>query len=77
MALEFAEIVADLVQPVGLGGELERGEDGGMNLFGSPTADGVATVQENLQQADDSRLVDFDSGIADRTDSDGQGKPLQ
>ena len=49
MAFEFAEIVAELVQPVRLRRELEGGEDGGVNLFGSPTADGVAPVQENLQ----------------------------
>src|SRR6266849_6537304 len=49
MAFEFAEIVAELVQPVRLRRELERGEDGGVNLFGSPTADGSAAVQENLQ----------------------------
>ena len=49
MAFEFAEIVAELVEPVHLRRELEGGEDGGVNLFGSPTADGIAAVQENLQ----------------------------
>ena len=49
MAFEFAEIVAELVEPVRLRRELEGGEDGGVNLFGSPTADGIAAVQENLQ----------------------------
>ena len=48
-----------------------------MNLFGSPAADGVATMQENLQQPDDPCIVDFDSRIADRAGQDGQGKPLQ
>src|SRR5579863_6950181 len=77
MALELAEIVAELVQPVGLRRKLERGEDGGVSLFGGPGADGIAAVQENLQQADDPRVVDLDSGITDRADGDGQGKPLQ
>src|SRR6266852_1076820 len=49
MAFEFAKIVAELVEPVHLRRELEGGEDGGVNLFGSPTADGSAAVQENLQ----------------------------
>ena len=48
MAFEFAEIVAELVEPVGLRRKLEGGQDGGVNLFGSPTADGIAAVQENL-----------------------------
>ena len=49
MTLEFAEIVAELVQPVRFRRDLEGGEDDGVNLFGSPTADGIASVQENLQ----------------------------
>ena len=48
-----------------------------MNLLGGPAADIAAAVQENFQQADDPRLVDFDAGIADRADGDGQGDSLQ
>ena len=44
MAFEFAQIVAELVQPVGLRRKLERGEDGGVNLVAGPTADGIAAV---------------------------------
>ena len=47
--LELAQVVAQLVEPVHLRRELEGGEDGGVNLFGSPTTDGVAAMQENLQ----------------------------
>ena len=49
VTFEFAQILAELVQPVGIGRKLEGGEDGGVNLFGSTTADGIASVQENLQ----------------------------
>ena len=49
MSFEFAEIVAELAEPVCLRGKLERGEDGLVNLFGGPAADGVTTMQENLQ----------------------------
>ena len=38
MALEFAEIVAELVQAVCGRGELEGGRDGLMDLFCSPAA---------------------------------------
>ena len=48
-----------------------------MDLFGGPTADGVAAMQKNLQQANDPSIVDFDAGIADRTEGDGRGKPLE
>jgi len=48
-----------------------------MNLSCGPAADRVAAVQEHLQQADDPGVMEFDSGIADRTDSHGQSQPLQ
>ena len=77
MALQLAQVVAELVEAVGFGGEVEGGEDGFVDLFGRPAADGGATVQENLHQADDPRVVDFDSGITDGADGDRQGQPLQ
>ena len=73
VAFQFAQIVAELVQPVGFGRELERGEDGLMDLFGGPAADGIAAVQEHLQEPDDPSVVDLDAGIADRTDGDRAG----
>ena len=77
MAFELAQVVAELVQSVCFRGELERGEDCLVNLFGGPAADGTAVMQENLQQPDDPGVVDFDAGITDRADGDGQGDPLQ
>ena len=62
---ELAEVVAQLVQTVLLEGKLERGDDGLMNLFGRPTADSTAVVQENFQQPNDPNVVNFDSGITD------------
>ncbi len=46
---QLAQIIAELVQAVAVGGELKRGEDGLVNLFGSPAADSVAAMQEDLQ----------------------------
>ena len=77
MPFQLAEIVAELVQPVGFLRESKRGEDGLVDLPGSPAADGGAAMQEDFQQANDPRVMDFDSGIADRTDGHGQGQPLQ
>ncbi|MGA3028541.1 MAG: hypothetical protein ABSF98_27660 [Bryobacteraceae bacterium] len=49
VAFALAQIVAELVQPVGFWRELECGDHGLVNLFGGPAADGIATVQENFQ----------------------------
>ena len=71
-AFEFTEIVTKLVESVLFRGKLERGDDGLMNLFGGPAADGAAVMQENLQQSDDPRVMDFDAGIANGADEDRQ-----
>jgi hypothetical protein len=49
MPLEFAEVVAKLVEGVGSWGELKGGENGLMDLFGGPAAEGRTGMQENLQ----------------------------
>ncbi len=72
MALEFAQVVAKLVQAVSFRGQLKRGQYGFMELFGGPAADGIAGVEQNFEQADDPGVVDFDARIAERTDSNGQ-----
>ena len=48
-----------------------------MDVPGGPASDGVAAMQQHLQKPDDPGVVDLDTGIADRTGSDRQGKPLQ
>ena len=77
MALELAQVIAELVEAVGLFGQVEGGEDGLVDLPGAPAAEVVAAVEEDLQQADHPRVVDFDSRIADGADSDGQGDALE
>ena len=47
-----------------------------MNLLGGPAAHRVAAVEEHLQEPDDPGIVDFDSGVADRTDGDWQSQTL-
>ena len=39
MALELAQVVAQLVEAVGAVGEVEGGEDGVVDLLGGPAAD--------------------------------------
>lgn len=76
VTFEFAEIVAELVQSIVFGGEMKGRDHSLVNLLGGPTADGVAAVQENFQQSNDSRIVDFDAGVTNRTGGDGQGDSL-
>ena len=59
MALELAQIVAELVQAVLLGGEMEGGADGLMDLLGGPAAELQAALEENLQEANDARVVEL------------------
>jgi len=49
VALEFAQIVAELVEPIGVGRKLKGGEDGLVDLFGSPAADRIAAMEQNLE----------------------------
>ena len=49
VALEFAQIVAQLVQVIGSEGELKGGEDRLVDLSGGPAADHVAAVEQNLE----------------------------
>jgi hypothetical protein len=48
-----------------------------VDLLGGPAAHGGAPVQENLQQADDTDILDADAGVADCAPGDGEGESLQ
>jgi hypothetical protein len=48
MTLEFAQVVAKLIETVTVIGEMEGGQDGLLGLLGCPSADVSAAMQENL-----------------------------
>ena len=77
VAFELAEVVAELVEAVGGVRETKSCQDGFVNLFGGPTADLSAAVQEDLQQTDDPCVMDLDSRIVNGTDGDRESNPLQ
>src|SRR5271170_4241159 len=77
VAFELTQVVAELIEAVGAVGEVEGGEDGVVDLLGGPAADMTAAMQEDFEEADDARVVDFDPGIAGRADGDRQGEALQ
>ena len=49
VAFEFAQIVAELVEAVGFGGKLKGGEDGFVDLFRGPSADGIDAMEQDLK----------------------------
>jgi hypothetical protein len=49
MPLELTQVVAQLVETVGLLGEIKGGEDGAMDLPGRPAADLRAAMEEDLE----------------------------
>jgi len=77
VAFQLAQVVAELVQAVILGRKIKRGENGWVDLLGGPSAHRRASVQKNLQQADDTDIVNADTGIADGADGEGQGETLE
>src|SRR5215472_2073754 len=77
VALELAQVVAELVQAVGIGGEVEAGEDGVVDLLGGPAANLSAAMQQDFEEADEAGVVDLDAGIANRADGDRKGEALQ
>ena len=48
-----------------------------MDLPGRPAADLRTAMPEDLEQADDARLVDLEAGITHRADRDRMGEVLQ
>ena len=48
VAFQLAEVVAELIQLVGVGGQAKASEDGLVDLFGRPAADFGSAVQEDL-----------------------------
>src|ERR1700746_3800705 len=77
MAFELAQVVAQLVEAVGLLGEIEGSEDGAMDLAGGRAADLRTAMQEHLEQTHDARLVDLEAGVTDRADVDRASEALE
>src|SRR5579864_734816 len=76
VALELAEVVTKLIQAVRFLRDGEGCEDGLVNLVGGPSAEVAAAMQQHFQQTDDPGLVDFEAGITNRCDGDGQREAL-
>src|SRR5260370_29601786 len=60
VGLELAQVVTELVQPVGAVGEVEGGEDGVVDVLGGPAADLITAVREGLEEADGAGVRELD-----------------
>jgi len=70
IAFEAWEIVAELVEPIVFFGEPKRVERGLVDRAGSPAAEQVTAMEQNLKRADQPGIIDLDPGIPDRADLD-------
>src|SRR3954452_12081827 len=77
MRLDFAEIVAELIQPIAWGGDSVGGQDGVVDLPGSPTADRRAAVEQDLHEPDHACVVNLDAGKPGSSYRDRQRQTLQ
>ena len=77
MAFQPPEIVAELGHPLLAGGELKRGQDGLVDLNGTPPAQQAPTMQQHLEQTDEAGVVNLQAWISHRADLNRQGDPLQ
>ena len=77
VAFELTQVVAELIEGVSVGGEVKRGEDSLMDLFGGPATDFGSGMQEDFQQTNDACFMDLDTGVTNRSNDDGQGEALE
>jgi len=77
MGFHFAKVIAELGDGIGVGGQAEGGEDGLMDVGGSPSVELCAAVQQNLHQSHHPRVVNPDAGDFDFAFRYRQSHPLE
>src|SRR6266550_3051031 len=75
MCFELAQVITELGEGVGFGGELEGGEDGFMDLAAS--AELGTTVEQDFHQAKHAGVLDLDAGDFGVSRRDGQSQTLE
>jgi len=60
-----------------VGGKMETGKDGLVDLGGSPASQAGSSVQENFHQPDHAGVLDLDTRKLDGAYLDGEGQALQ
>ena len=77
MSFELAEVVTELGEGIVLGGELEGGEDGLMDLSGAPSAELGTAVEQDFHQAEHAGVLDLDAGDFGVARRNGKSQTLE
>ena len=62
MGFHFAQVIAELGESVGAGGQSEGAEDGGMDGGGAPSVELRAAMEQHFHQPHHARVVDLAAG---------------
>jgi len=77
VGFEFAYVIAELRKRIGLGLEVEGFKQGLMEILGSPGRDRGTGVDKDLHQADQTSVMNFDSGDFGLAGDDGESQTLE
>src|SRR5262249_35035989 len=77
MGFEIAEVVTELGEGIVLGGELEGGKDGLMDLSGAPSTQLGTAVEEDFHEAEHAGVLNFDAGDFGVSRRDGKSQTLE
>jgi len=77
MGFEFAKVITKLGEGVVCDAELETGEDGFVDLAGTPSPELGAAVEQNFQEAKQAGVLDLDAGDFGVSRADGQSQTLE
>src|SRR5713101_8872224 len=77
MGFEFAEVITKLGEGVVFGGKLEGGEDGLVDLAGTPSPELGTTVEQDFHQAEHTGVLDLNAGDFGVSRRNGQSQTLE
>jgi hypothetical protein len=77
MGFEFAKVISELGECVIFGAELESGENGFVDLAGTPCPELGAAVEQDFHEAKQAGVLDLDAGDFGVSRGDGQSQTLE
>ena len=77
MGFEFAEVITKLGEGVVLGTKLESGEDGFVDMAGTPSTELGAAVEQDFQETEYAGVLDLDAGDFGVSREDRQSQALE
>ena len=77
VGFQLAQVVAELAEAIGVGGQAKGLEDGGVQIGGAPAGYRRGLVQEQFQQTDEAGVVDLDARDAGGSTLQRSGQSLE